>query len=333
MKAKIRRDKRINWRFWIKTTPIYGVVFFCLSGVAFFLDSSYWNWRLSDESCARASTRFSTSSGERADIWDEATPVRTRSSLNRRLENSALDYWNAYGTSDSNALRTIFVGLSRWGVDQATLERVENATGACEQEWNALERECWNDGADFESDYLAAQKAIDALENWGDESADVDLALDFLRELDGDDFDGASSSDQTLWAFDVPQGDPLDFAGFVTSGDFEPFAAIKTARCACDASSRLFFLLTLGGLFFSRRESPLNSAFCINSVRQELHAFVVLWILARRFVFWALREARFVFLRLFGLFFTSLRRRRIWSRSFLASTNSLSLFAVVRLNN
>jgi len=333
MKAKNWREKRIDRRFLREKTPIWGALFFCLLGVAFFLDSSYWNWRLSDESLARVSMRFSTSSGEKVNEQYAATPIRTRSDLNRRLTNSALEYWNAYGTSDSNAKRTIFVGLARWGVDQATLERVESAIGAFEPNWNATEREYRNGVSNVEPDSLSSQEAIDVLENWDDESTDLDLALDFLRELDGDEFDDADSDDQALWTFDVVKGDPLDCSGFVTNEDFEPIAAIQTARRARDASSRVFFLLTLGGFFFSRRESPLNSVLGVNAVRRELDALYELWNFASRFVFWTLREARFVFLRLFGLFFTSLRRRRIWLRSFLASTNSLSVLAVVRLNN
>jgi len=333
MKIKNWQEKRIDRRFLREKTPIWGAVFFCLIGIAFFLDSSYWNWRLSDESLARASTRSSTSSGEKVDERRDATPIRTRSDLNRRLADSALEYWNAYGTSDSSVAQTIAVGLARWGVDQATLERVESAIGAFESNWNTTEREYRNGVSNVEPDSLSSQEAIDVLENWDDESNDLDIALDFLRELDDDKIDDANSDDPTLWTFDVKKGDPLDCSGFVTSEDFEPIAAIQTARRARDASSRVFFLLTLGGFFFSRRESPLNSVLGINAVRRELDAFEALWNLASRFVFWALREARFVFLRAFGFFFTSLRRRRNWSRSFLASTNSLSVLAVARLNN
>ena len=319
MKTADWSDKRFYCRFGKRRTAICGALFFCLFLGALFFDASFWRWRLSDESFERASTRVSTKSSEPFGQIAWKAPIRTRAELNRRLADSALRYWNEYGEDVS---QTISSGLTRWGVDQATLERVEKETGGAVAVFT--ERVVRNDSSVRESDFYATREAIGVLENWDDDSSDLDLAQDFLRELDDVCLDETKNlNDQILWTFDAESKDPIDSVGFIKVDDFEPTMIVQTARRASDASARLFFLLTLGSTFFSRRESVLNRVSGLETIIRELDVYKALGnVLFRLASFRTLR-----------LLFMSLSRRRALTFFREYSTDPLSLFSVVRLNN
>ncbi len=319
MKAASWKVKRFYRRLWKRRTAICGVLSFCLFLGAFCFDASFWRWRLSDESLERASTRVSTNPNETSERLAWKTPILTRAEQNRRLADSALRYWDAYG---AEVARTISVGLARWDVDQATWERVEKETvGAVAV---STERGARDERFVRESDFCATREALDVFEDWDEDSLDIDVAQDFLRELDDGFFDGEKNSDdQILWTFDAEKENPLDSVGLVAFDDFEPITIIQAARRASDASARVFFLLTLGNLFFLRRESVLNSVLGLERVVRELDACKTLWNV------WF----RFFFLRTSDLAFVSSSRRRAWSFFLAPTTNSLSMFSVVRLNN
>ncbi len=319
MKTADWNVKRFYRRLGKSWTAICGVLSFCLFLGALFFDASFWRWRLSDESFERASMRVSTKSSESFEGLAWKTPILTRPEMNRRLADSALRYWNIYGEDVSQIISD---GLTRWGVDQATLERVEKETDGAVTVF--VEHVVRNDSSVRESDFYATQETLGILENWDDDSLDLAVAQDFLRELDDVCLDETKNlSDRITWTFDTENKDPIDSAGFIKVDDFEPIMIVQTARRASDASARLFFLLTLGSVFFSRRESVLNRVLGLETIIRELYVF-------RTFVNVLFRLP---FLRTLRLLFTSLSRRRVLTFFRESSTDPLSLFSVVRLNN
>lgn len=200
-----------------------------LFSVAFVLDLAYWNARLSLESARRAVARFSTSDGAALSGDFSSTAILDRSENQARLLAAAEDYRRSRGY-DAASSDAVDFGLARWGLSErgAALD-VARLRG---------------------EDNLASRAAIDALETFEPDS-DIDAALAFLNELDGEPTD--STADYELWAFASASGNPVGAVGVVSERDFTTSSRIRAARNIADASSRVFLLATLGVFLLAPR--------------------------------------------------------------------------------
>lgn len=256
------------------------------------LESAYWNDRLSPEAFERASARYLVS-GElalRVSCDDAILPA----ALDDRLLDSASKYARFHG-SDATTLQTIAVGLARWGVDS---EKTHDALGIPAAETDCARYDYVEARFRDSLASLDAKDALNAMES-ADPSNDADLAaaLDFLNALDpssdeyhneyenenhnGNDngydnrygnrygyeyryrFHNENGNDNArvyLTTAAVEGSDPIDSVLVVSSDDIIPCEYAIYARRACEASSRLFFLLALGTLFYIPAASRISDS-------------------------------------------------------------------------
>lgn len=185
-------------------------------------DASYWSAKLSAEAVRRASSRYSTADGALASSGRDRSSAATEKEARRAAE----DYFASSASPRSRA--AIEREFSRWDFDRALPRRKMKAIR--------------------EDDEEATRAAIDALTEFG-EASELDDALAFLRELDEESC--LESGERACVSLDFRSGNPLDSVAFVAPSDFAISPSV--ARRSLDASSRLFFLATLGGLLpFSR---------------------------------------------------------------------------------
>ncbi len=252
------------------------------------LESAYWNDRLSPEAFERASARYLVSGelASRVSCDDAILPA----ALDDRLLDSASKYARFHG-SDATTLQTIAVGLARWGVDS---EKTRDALGAPTAEtdcarYDFVEARFRDSLASLDAkDALNAMESVDSLND-----ANLAAALDFLNALDpssdeyhneyenenhnGNDngydnrygyeyryrFHNENGNDNArvyLSTAAVEGSDPIDSVLVVSSDDIIPCEYAIYARRACEASSRLFFLLALGTLFYLPAASRISDS-------------------------------------------------------------------------
>ena len=212
----------------ISTASLIGVLTLGCVVVLFGLESARASYRLSNAVVQRASQRRSTKDDALVTSLD-TSPTSTRefqTQLRERAER-LLDE-RAFGDATRDAVER---GLRRWNLNDA--------------------RDCSSFLETRRDDRRATREALEVFEDLeGDADDALDAAIQFLSELDVDD----RSNDETfaLWSFDVVRGDPMSSVGIVSRADFEPTLSTRLSERAREASTRLFFLLTLGAFVFSR---------------------------------------------------------------------------------
>ncbi|MBP5621283.1 MAG: hypothetical protein J6X44_04640 [Thermoguttaceae bacterium] len=249
-----RRASRLDGKACRKSVVACCSAALVLFSVAFVLDLAYWNARLSLESARRANARFSTSDGAVLPRDLSSTAILDRSDNQARLFAAADDYRRTRGF-DAASSDAVDAGLARWGLSDSAA---------------ALDVARLRD-----EDNLASRAAIDALESFEHDS-DIDAALAFLNELDGELTELAESdSDYELWAFAGASGNPIDSVGIVSERDFTASPQIQEARNIADASARVFLLATLGVFLLAPRTRlcsvlELLRAFWTSLIRRSL---------------------------------------------------------------
>ena len=279
------------------------------------LESAYWNEKLSDEALRRASARYLTN-GELAEYehWGASTPL-SFGAFEDRLLASALDYGRSRNFSPE-ALKTIEKGVVRWGVDENKVERVFGEKIDLE---NARSEERRDYASERARDRQAARTAKESLKLLEDAQGDLDLtaAMQFLNEFDlnedpafdereacvNDDrfrfhfenecenefgneygnenrFQNGTLKDEIFLMASRPEiGNPLDSALIVSGSDFAASGAAIYGRRACEASQRLFLLVSLGTFFYLPRTAnwgafPLRVLFGAERVVRAVARFL-----------------------------------------------------------
>ena len=203
------------------------------------LESSYWKSRISQEAAARASARYRTS-GSLHFFVEFGDSVKFEKNSSEILESA-----RSYRSNSSEKCSENVASFSdmRQNDAQATLTA---------------------------KDALAL---LDELEESDDPG--VVAALQFLSELDDD----CTESDEVFLAIMPGEGNPLDRLGTFVATDLVASDALQAASRLCMASSRIFFLLTLG-IFLCFPEvdwacgSVLESVWDLAGIARSLRMFI-----------------------------------------------------------
>lgn len=224
------------------------------------LDASYWNASLDRETIERASLRFCADGTTIYSKFSSNEQIEFgRDAWNERLRDSAKEFCRNCD-QNPNSRRVVARGLARWGVEYDDVKKTIGE--ACARE----EFDAWAEQADFNAvrsqDERASQCAEQTLNDWDDGSPDDDLlaAIDFLRELDPapkfekDVKETGSKNTFTFVSFAESSENPCNAFGVVAIDEFVPSATLDIAKRACDASARLFLLLTFGVFSLAPRD-------------------------------------------------------------------------------